>query len=136
MTRFRIWTLATLATLLLAASSLAVENPTNAKATASGDNPVLVVPDAKRVRIHSITFLCTKEATAVVGLYVKAGSQNLIGDSAARFPIDKSGQAGAQGLTISEERYGVMATQTAGDDVVVNLDAAQPVIVLITFSWF
>lgn len=110
-------------------------NPKNTKATASGDNPVLLVPADKRCRIHKIVFLAGKDMTAAVGVYVKAGSQNLCGDSTCRFAIDKSGIDGFQGMSIGEDKYGIMVTQTAGDDVVVNLDDAQDVIVIIVYSY-
>ncbi len=111
-------------------------NPKNAKATASGDNIVLAVPASQKCRIHKIVILAGKDMTAAVGVYVKAGTQNLCGDSECRFAIDKTGIDGFQGLSIGEEKYGIMATQTAGDDVVVNLDGEQEVIVIIVYSYF
>lgn len=120
----------------LVPAAQAEDNPKNYIAKASGDNTALSVPDGKRCRIHSITFLCTKQSTAVVGLYVHDGTNNLCGEVDATFPIDKTGIAGPAGLTLDENSYGHMVTGTAGADVIVNLDAAQPVIVLITFTLF
>lgn len=113
-----------------------IDNPKNTVATASGNNTVLAVPDGKRCRVHSATFVCTKGMTASVGLYVKDGTHNLIGSATALIPIDKTGINGPPGITIESEKYGIMVTQTAGDDIVVNLDAAQPVIVILVFSYF
>jgi len=125
--------------LLSCTSAMAADdtvNPKNTKATASGDNTILEVPDNQKVRIHRITFLAGKDITAAVGVYVKAGTQNLCGDADCRFPIDKTGINGFQGMSIGDEKYGIMVTQTAGDDVVVNLDDAQEVIVIIVYSYF
>lgn len=112
------------------------DNPKNAKATSAGDNTVLNVPDDKRCRVHKIVFIPAKTMTTAVGVNVRAGDQYLIGDASTRFAIDNTGITSFQGMSIGEAERGIMVTKTAGDDIVVNLDDAQPVIVILVYSYF
>ena len=124
------------AALLLALPAAGADNPTQLVVTASGNTTLLDVPDGNRARIHAMMIIGTDEMTAAVAVYIYNGDHNLIGSSTAKIPIDKSGISGPAGFVLPESKYGWVATDAAGEDIVINMSAAQPVIVLVVFSYF
>lgn len=114
----------------------AVDNPTQIICTASGNTTLLDVPDGKRARIHALMIIGADEMTAAVAIYIYNGDHNLIGSSTAKIPIDKSGISGSAGFVLPESQFGWTTTDAAGEDIVINMSAAQPVIVLMVFSYF
>jgi hypothetical protein len=116
----------------MATATAAEDNPKSYVATASGANVALAAVTDQTYFISSITFAATHESTAVVAVYVTSGDRNVIGTSTARIPIDKTGIAGYAGITITHEN-GFVAAGKKGEAITINLSAAQPVIVQITY---
>lgn len=113
--------------------SQAEDNPKSYVAAASGANVALAAATDKTYFISSITFAASHQSTAVVGVHVTSGDRNVIGSSAASIPIDKTGLAGYGGITLTHEG-GYVATGKKGEAITINLSAAQPVIVQITYT--
>ena len=127
-------TLACLALFATPTTAVAAEdNPKSYVATASGANVALAAVTDQTYFISSITFAATHESTAVVALYVTSGDRNVIGTSTARIPIDKTGLSGYAGITITHEN-GYVAAGKKSEAITINLSAAQPVIVQITYT--
>lgn len=119
-------------TLNPSAATAAEDNPKSYVATASGANVALAAATGKTYYISSITFLATYESTAVVALYATSGDRNVIGSATARIPIDKTGIAGYAGITLTHEG-GFVAAGKLSEGITINLSAAQPVIVQISY---
>jgi len=117
----------------LTTQARAEDNPKSYVATASGASVALAAVTDKTYLISSITFLSTYESTAVVAVYVTSGDRNVIGSATARIPLDKTGIAGYQGITLTHEG-GYVAVGKKGEAITINLSAAQAVIVQITYT--
>lgn len=128
------WLLLSMAALILIGGQVAASepNPKSYVATASGNNVMLAANTGRGYTIHSITLVACKEATAVVGVRFASTTEDLLGDATHHIPIDKTGLEGFAGFTIPYDPVGIFSAPI-GEPVNVVLDAAQPVIVRVTY---
>ncbi len=127
---------AVVACLLLLPASVAnsADNPIQVAVTASGDTELLPALPGHRYRIHAISVIGSGSMTDSVSFYIHSGSQALVGTSSVKVMIDKSGVEAPAGFVLPESKYGWAVTSTANTSVAINLDDAQPVLVIIIFS--
>lgn len=107
-------------------------SPKSYIATASGDNSLLDADANRTYVIHAIAVIAT--STTSVNLYIYNGDNNLLGSSTNKITVDMDGIDGPMGVVLPYNEKGWFASDTKNEIVKVNLSAATPVIVLVTFS--
>lgn len=120
-------------TLMMAACVAASEpNPKSYVATASGNNLLLAANPGRGYTVRSVRLVASKQATGVVGVYFASTTEDLLGSESATIPIDKTSTEGPPGISFVDP-VAVFAAPM-GEPVYIVLDAAQPVIVSVTYS--